>query len=122
MTEWVKHGDIVLVSFGDIASANGHEQAGYRPAVVVSGNEYIEKTNMIVAAPITTTLHDDYILHLKVPDNVETSTNVKTAGTVLCEQIRAIDPYARKAKVVGRMPEDFMKRVRENCNSLFHNS
>lgn len=122
MTDWVRNGDIVMVSFGDALMSTGHEQAGYRPAVVVSSNEYIERTNMIVAAPITSTLHDNYILHLTVPDNVETKTGTKTTGTVLCEQIRAIDPYARKAKVVGRMPDDFMEKIRNNCNKLFHNN
>ena len=46
-------GDIVLLDFNPI---RGHEQAGYRPGVVISNNVFNEQTGMVMVCPITSNL------------------------------------------------------------------
>ena len=46
----VKQGDIIKINFNPQA---GHEQAGYRPAVVVSNNLFNKITNLTFVCPIT---------------------------------------------------------------------
>jgi mRNA interferase MazF len=48
----VKQGDIIKLDFNPQA---GHEQAGYRPAVVISNNFFNNKTNLTIVCPITNT-------------------------------------------------------------------
>lgn len=48
----VKQGDIIKINLDPRA---GHEQAGYRPAVVVSNNFFNKVTNMTIVCPITNT-------------------------------------------------------------------
>jgi len=47
----VKQGSIIKINFDP---SIGSEQAGYRPAVVISNNFVISKTNIITICPITT--------------------------------------------------------------------
>jgi len=56
----VKQGDIIKI---DLSPTVGHEQSGYRPAVVVSNNFVISKTNVVYVAPITKTKRD-FPLHI----------------------------------------------------------
>lgn len=51
----VKQGDIIKINFNPQV---GHEQAGYRPAIVVSNNFFNEKTNLTIVCPITNTASD----------------------------------------------------------------
>lgn len=46
----VKQGDLVKINFNSQA---GHEQADYRPAVVISNNFFNQKTNLVIVCPIT---------------------------------------------------------------------
>ena len=48
----VKQGDIIKINFNP---NKGHEQAGYRPALVVSNNIYNNQTKMTIVCPITNT-------------------------------------------------------------------
>lgn len=45
-----KQGDIVFLDFNP---TKGHEQAGKRPAVVISTNVFNQNTKMIIVCPIT---------------------------------------------------------------------
>ena len=46
----VSHGDIIKLNFNP---QKGHEQAGYRPAVVISNGFFNKKTNLAILCPIT---------------------------------------------------------------------
>jgi len=81
----VKQGDIIKLDF---SPAIGHEQDGYRPAVVVSNDFAISKTNMVYVAPITNTARR-FPLHVTLDDRT------KTTGEILCEQVKAVDLTAR---------------------------
>lgn len=97
----VKQGDIIKINFSPTA---GHEQSGYRPAVIVSNDFAISKTNMIYIAPITNTIRS-FPLHIAL------DSRTKTTGTILCEQVRAIDLNARKFTFVEHLPRDILEKV-----------
>ena len=99
----MNQGDIILVDFDP---TKGREQAGYRPAVVISQTEYNQRRNMIFVCPITSSIKP---LRLRVMLDGRTQTQ----GDIVCEQVRVIDLLARKCKVVERLPKDLLKPVLE---------
>jgi len=97
----VKQGDIIKVSFDP---QKGYEQKGFRPAVVISNNEFIRRTGLAILCPVANT---DNQFPLHVPLDKRTSTT----GVILCEHIRTLDIRSRQAKKVEKLPEDLLKRV-----------
>ena len=97
----LKQGDIIKVSFDP---NSGHEQAGYRPALVVSNNEFNKRTKLAIVCPITNT---DNSFPLHVPLDNRTSTT----GVVLCEHVRTLNLQSRKSRFVEKVPDDILKLV-----------
>ena len=97
-----KQGDIVMI---DLNPTKGHEQRGYRPAVVLSKNVFNENTNMVIVCPVTS--NDKYFpTHYKLED----TKDIK--GSVLCEHIRSIDYKIRKVKFVEKLSDnDFLSII-----------
>ena len=77
----VKQGTIIKINFNPQA---GHEQAGYRPAVVISNNIFNKKAKLSIVCPITNT-SNHFPLHIPL-DN-----RTKTTGVILCEHIKALE-------------------------------
>ena len=97
----MKQGDIILLDFDPTM---GREQAGYRPAVVISKTAYNQKRDMVFICPITTSIRP---LRFRVLlDN-----RTRTQGDVICEQVRVIDLLARNCKYVEQLPKDLLKQV-----------
>ena len=78
-------GDIVWLYFSPQA---GHEQAGHRPALVLSPAAYNEKTSLMICCPMTTQIKN-------YPFEVVISTS--TPSAVLADQVKSLDWRARKA-------------------------
>ena len=97
----VKQGDIIKLDFSPTI---GHEQSGNRPAVVVSNDFAISKTNLVYVAPITKAVRH-FPLHVKLDDRT------KTKGEILCEQVKAVDLNARQFSLVEHLPYDILERV-----------
>ena len=97
----VKQGNIIKVNFNPQA---GHEQVGYRPALVISNNFFNEKTNITIVCPITNT-NNKFPLHVPLDDRTTTT------GVVLCEHIKALDLNARTYKVIEEIPSDLLEKV-----------
>lgn len=97
----VNQGDIIKVDFNP---QKGHEQAGYRPAVVVSNDIFNEKAQLALVCPITNTDN-------KFPLHIPLDSRTQTTGVVLCEHIRSLDLNNRKYKVIEKMPPDILKTV-----------
>ena len=97
----VKQGDIIKVNFNPQA---GHEQAGYRPAVVISNNFFNEKTKLAILCPITNT-NNHFPLHIHLDDRT------KTTGVILCEHIRTLDLEARPHIFIEKMPDDILEKI-----------
>ena len=105
----VNQGDIIKVNFNP---QKGHEQAGYRPAVVVSNDVFNQKTNMTIVCPITNT-NNKYPLHVPL-DNRTTTT-----GVVLCEHVRTLDLNSRPNSFVEKLPDDLLEKVIDILSAEF---
>ena len=97
----MRQGDIILVEFDP---TKGREQAGYRPAVVISQTKYNQNRDLAVICPITSS---NKPFHFRVMLDDRT----KTQGDVICEQVRVIDLLARKCTVVEHLPKDLLEKV-----------
>jgi len=82
-----KQGDIIWVNF---SPADGHEQKGKRPALVVSKNSYNEETQFLLACPITSKIK-------KHPLEVIVLSE-KISGVVLSNHVKSMDWKAKKIK------------------------
>lgn len=87
-----KQGDLVFLNF---KPTKGHEQTGYRPAIVISNNVFNKNTKMVMVCPITS--NDKYF---PTHYNLEDSKQIK--GSVLCEHIRSIDYDSRNLKFIEK--------------------
>ena len=91
-----KQGDIVFLDFNPI---KGHEQAGMRPAVVISTNTFNQNTKMVMLCPITSN-NKEFPTHYQLEDTK------RVHGSVLCEHIRSIDYEMRNLKFVERLSDN----------------
>ena len=94
-------GDIVWLQFDPQA---GHEQAGHRPALVLSPKIYNGKSSLILCCPMTTQIKGYPFEVICMIDGVRTA--------VLADQIKSFDWRARKAKFkskIGPMDLDEVK-------------
>lgn len=103
-------GDLVWLDFDPQA---GREQAGRRPAVVLSELEFNELTGFALVCPITSQ-SKDYAFEVTLPDDLPFS------GVVLTDQLKSLDVRKRKIKVVGSLPVDSvsMKEILRNTRSI----
>lgn len=97
----IRQGDIIKLNFNP---QSGHEQAGYRPALVVSNDVFNQKTNLVIVCPISNTTND-FPLHVKL-DN-----RTSTTGSVLCQHIKSLDIVSRGYVFVERLPDDLLQEV-----------
>ena len=99
----VNQGDIIKINFNPQL---GHEQAGYRPALVVSNNFFNEKAKLAILCPITTSDH-------RFPLHIPLDNRTKTTGYILCEHLKSVDLNVRKYSFVEKIPLDILKQVYE---------
>lgn len=97
----VKQGTIIKINFNPQA---GHEQAGYRPAVIISNNVFNEKAKLSIVCPITNT-NNHFPLHIPLDDRT------KTTGVILCEHIRALDLKSRTYQEIEQLPNDLLQKA-----------
>ena len=97
----VNQGDIIKVNFNP---KSGHEQAGYRPAVVISNNIFNQKTGLTVVCPITNT-DNHFPLHIPL------DSRTKTTGVILCEHVRTLDLKSRGYQLIEKIPNDLLKKT-----------
>lgn len=89
-----ERGDVVWISLSPRA---GHEQAGRRPAVVVSPRSYNGKVGLGLFCPITS--------HVKgFPFEVTLPPDFPVNGVVLADQVKSLDWRARQAEFAARLP------------------
>jgi mRNA interferase MazF len=100
-------GDVVWLRFDPQA---GHEQAGHRPAVVISPARYNGKSGLMVCCPMTTRIKG---YPFEVAADIDDVANV-----VLADQVKSLDWKARRARKVGSVPADVMVRVRAMIKAL----
>ena len=74
-------GDVVWISMNPQA---GHEQAGRRPALVLSPTAYNGKTGLALLCPITNQIKG-------YPFEVSLTKNSNISGAVIADQIKSLD-------------------------------
>ena len=100
-------GDVVWLEFDPQA---GHEQAGHRPALVVSPASYNSKTGLMVCCPMSTRIKGHPFEVVAEFDGV--------ASAVLSDQVKSLDWKVRKAKKKGAVPAVVMVHVRAKIKAL----
>jgi mRNA interferase MazF len=96
-------GDVFWV---DLDSTLGSEQAGRRPALVLSDASLHDVSSRVLICPITSNI-SPWPTKILIPEGCIVS------GTILVDQARMVDRRVRRFQYVGRMPDDITKLVRE---------
>ncbi len=99
-------GDVVWLEFDPQA---GHEQAGHRPAVVLSPASYNGKTGLMVCCPLTSRIkgYPFEVLLVSQP-----------GSAVLSDQVKNFDWRARRASRKGKVTELELRQVRAKLRAL----
>ena len=101
-------GDVVWVSLSPQA---GHEQAGRRPALVLSPRAYNARVGLAICCPITS--------HVKgYPFEVALPGGLPVRGCVLSDQVRSLDWRARRAQRFARLPRAATLEVLQKLATL----
>jgi mRNA interferase MazF len=85
----------------------GHEEAGKRPALVLSPSSYNQKTGLVVACAMTTQ-KKGYPFEVDMPEG----------GVVLADQVRCLDWRFRNAQAKDTAPTEVVKQVRVLLGTL----
>ncbi|MBE0416359.1 MAG: endoribonuclease MazF [Coriobacteriia bacterium] len=106
---WVpERGDIVWI---DMNPSAGHEQAGRRPALVLSPASYNGKVGLAILVPITSQVKG-------YPFEVALPGNLPVTGVVLSDQAKSLDWRSRSAELAGRLPAEETEAVLQRLGRL----
>jgi mRNA interferase MazF len=94
-------GDVVWIDFNP---QSGREQAGRRPALVISSTIYNRKVKLALVCPITTKVKG-YMFEVPIPEGLPVS------GVVLADQPKSFDWQTRRAEFICQMPNDVLVQV-----------
>jgi mRNA interferase MazF len=89
----------------------GHEQAGRRPAVVISPQNYNGKVGLAILCPITNQIKG-YPFEVLIPDGLPVE------GAILSDQIKSLDWRARNAELICTLPTEVISEVLQNLSTL----
>jgi mRNA interferase MazF len=104
----VKIGDVYLV---EIPGIGGHEQAGYRPAIIIQSEYRLEEMPTVLIIPLTSKTKATafpFTLLIK-PDQ---SNNLTSASVALVFQLRAIDKRRLKQKF-GYLKNSEVRKIKQ---------
>jgi len=96
-----RRGDLIWLSFDPQA---GHEQAGRRPAFVLSPEPYNRKTGMLLACPITSRVKG-------YPFEVPLPSISGINGVILADQVKSLDWKVRKAEFAETIGDSVIEEV-----------
>ena len=103
-----KQGNICYLNF---SPTKGHEQNGYRPALIISGPDFNNLTNLIVVCPISSNIK-------RFPTHYILKNTKKINGALLCEYIRSTDYNARKLTYVESLNDEELYEVIDIINGI----
>ena len=104
-----KQGDIVFLDF---SPPSGHEQAGRRPGVIISNNQFFTRTRLAVVCPITNTCNQ-FPLHIPLDDRT------KTTGIILTEHMKCLDVLSRNIQFAEKLPDDLLAKTLAYVKAFF---
>ncbi len=93
-----ERGHIVWLRFNPQA---GHEQAGHRPAVVISPQQYNRRVGLALVCPVTSQVKG-------YPFEVLLPPGLKAQGAILSDQLKSLDWRVRKARYVCTIPSEVL--------------
>jgi mRNA interferase MazF len=100
-------GDIVWLNF---TPQTGHEQAGRRPAAVLSPKAYNSKTGLLVCVPITNQIKG-------YPFEVRLSGD-EISGAALADQVKSLDWRSRQAQYKGKISIAEIQEIKAKISTL----
>ena len=101
-------GDVVWIDFNP---QTGHEQAGRRPAIVLSPSAYNGKVGLAILCPITNQAKG-YPFEVPIP----TGSAVK--GVILADQVKSLDWQSRNAQFICVLPLTVVAEVLAKLKTL----
>lgn len=101
-------GDGIWLTF---TPQSGHEQAGRRPAIVLSPAAYNGKVGLALVCPITNQIKGYPFEVLLPPDESVT-------GVILADQVRSLDWRTRKAEFIARLSASIVEETLAKLNTL----
>ena len=104
----VRQGDVLRISFDP---QKGHEQVGFRPAVVISNRLLNEKLTLAFLCPITHTKR-------KNPFHYELTGYSFVDGFVMCDQLKTMDLKKRSHENIGHLSEEDIKNILDRIEML----
>lgn len=104
-----KQGDIIFLDF---SPQSGYEQAGRRPGVVISNEQFFIRTKLVVACPITN-------IGNKFPLHIPLDNRTKTTGVILTEHMKCLDVISRNIQFVEKIPEDLLEKTLAYVKAFF---
>lgn len=108
MTPFPDRGQIIWLNFNP---QQGHEQAGRRPALVISPFVYNQKTRLALVCPITN--------HIKgYPFEVEVPPDLPITGVILSDHLKNLDWHARNAEYICTIPQGVLNLVIAKIEAL----
>lgn len=103
-----ERGDAVWITLDPQA---GHEQAGRRPALVLSPGAYNRRVGLALLCPITSQVKG-------YPFEVALPGGLAVRGVVLADQVKNLDWRARKAAHICTTPQEVVAQVLRRLNAL----
>ena len=103
-----ERGDLVWLQFDPQA---GHEQAGRRPAIVLTPKAYNRKIGLALFCPVTTQVKG-YPFEVILPEESPVS------GAVLSDQVKSLDWRARNTQMICAAPVDILDEVQGRVFAL----
>ena len=94
-------GDLVWLQFNPRA---GHEQAGHRPALVISPSSYNRRVGLALCCPVTSQVKG-------YPFEVLLPAGLGVEGAVLSDQLKSLDWRVRKARRIASAPADVLEET-----------
>ena len=103
-----RRGDAIIIDFDP---QSGHEQAGVRPALVLSPSAYNAAIGLAIVCPITNQVKG-------YPFEVDVPAGLSVTGVILSDHVKSFDWRARNARVVGRLPQATLDDVLSKLGTL----
>ena len=103
-----RYGDAVWITLNPQA---GHEQAGRRPAVVLSPQNYNSKVGLAILSPITNQTKG-------YPFEVLLPAGLPVAGAILSDQVKSLDWRVRNAELICTLPDEVISEVLQKLSTL----
>jgi mRNA interferase MazF len=103
-----ERGDVIWIDFDP---QSGREQAGRRPALVLTPARYNRLVGLLIACPVTKQVKG-YPFESPLP------ADLPIQGVVLSDHVRSLDWRTRRAEIICKVPGDLVDDVTAKVHAL----